>query len=109
MKLNVMEYFKPGVFLNMSDGKKIWKGIKQIIHFKPTTSVFFINNNNKEFSDPKHAADAFYNYFDVGNKLENEIPTVNKNPEEYLGWPTTSTEIKNILSSLKSGKAVGPF
>lgn len=78
-----------------------------------------VNKVNKEFSDPKHISDAFNNYFaNVGNKLENEIPRVNKRPEEYLRLPqsnsffispTTTTEIENIISSLKSGKAVGPF
>jgi len=106
---------------NISDGKKIWKGFKQIIHFKPTTSLSLIKtvDNNKEFSDPKHISDAFNNYFaNVGNKLKNEIPIVNKRPQEYLRLPqsnsffispTTTTEIENIITSLKSGKAVGPF
>ena len=54
----------------------------------------------------------------VFNYLEHFTISVNKRPEEYLRLPqsdsffispTTTTEIENIISSLKSGKAVGPF
>lgn len=100
---------------------KIWKRIKLIIHFKTTTSLSLIKivDTNNEFSDPKHISDAFNNYFaNVGIKLEKEIPRVNKRPEEYLRLPqsnsffisqTITTEIENTISSLTSGKAVGPF
>ena len=63
LRISKIQYYNQYFYDNISDGKKIWKGIKQIIHFKPTTSLSLIKivNNNKEFSDPKHISDAFNN------------------------------------------------
>lgn len=70
--------------------KKLWKGIREIIHFKPTTNhkLIKIVENNNELSDSKHIADVFNNYFaNVGKVLETEIPIVNRNHVEYLHRP----------------------
>ena len=55
------EYF----FQNIKDGKRIWKGIKQIAKFKPQTSqrLMKIVDNNLEITEPKLVANAFNNYF----------------------------------------------
>ena len=54
LKISKKQYYNQYFFDNISDGKKIWKGIKQIIHFKPTTSQKFIKivENNKKFLIP---------------------------------------------------------
>ena len=97
----------------------IWKGIKEIKHFEPTTSksVITIFENNHLISAPKLSADAFSTYFaNVGNILDSEMPIVSKNPRDYLvhcpqsnGFiyflPTICSEIENEISSLKRGKS----
>ena len=63
-------------------------------------------------------ANAFNTYFSsIGNDLTKSIP-IEKSPVEYLHnpvcdsffvYPTTTDEIENEISKLKSGKATGPF
>lgn len=65
------------------------------------------------------AINAFNTYFSsIGNNLTKSISTVKKSPMEYLYnpvcdsffiQPTTTDEIENEISKLKSGKATGPY
>ena len=63
-------YYNQYFLDNITDGKKIWKGIKQIVHFKPNTNqkLVKIMDNNEEISDTKSIADAFNNYFRILEK-----------------------------------------
>ena len=73
----------------------------------------------RETANPAEVAKAFNNFFsNIGSNLANLIPSTTKNPMDYLPdkvvnsfsvFPTTSKEIEDEISKLKSGKAVGPF
>ena len=94
--------------------------IKQIIYHKSRTSQKIIKlvDNNQEIINPKQIADTFNTFFaNVGKELEKRIPTVNKNPADYLPdpasktffiLPTTSFEIEDEISGLKSGNTAVP-
>ena len=115
------QYYNQYFLDNIKDSKRVWNGIKQIIHFKPKTShkAVKIINENIEMTDPYMIANAFNNYFaSVGNNLANEIPNLGKSPLDYLKSsspdsffisPITSAEIEIEISKLKTGKATGPF
>ena len=121
LKLSKRKYYNQYFLENSNDIKRVWNGIKQIIHCKPKASqkAVKIIKNNVELIDPLKIAEAFNTYFsNVGSNLADLIPTVQKSPMSYLKspvdenvfiFPTTASEIENEISSLKSGKAVGPF
>ena len=121
LKLSKRRYYNQYFLENSNDIKRVWNGIKQIIHCKPKASqkAVKIIKNNVELIDPLKIAEAFNTYFsNVGSNLADLIPTVQKSPMSYLKspvdenffiFPTTASEIENEISSLKSGKAVGPF
>ena len=63
------------------NGKRIWQGIKQIVHINPQVnqSVSKIALENCEMTDPKSIADVFKNYFaNIGSNLASSIPTATK-------------------------------
>ena len=120
LRISKKAYYNQYFLDHIKDGKKVWNGIKQIIHHKPRTGqkILKLVDNNKEITDPKQIADTFNTFFaNVGKELEKGIPTVNKNPADYLPdpasktffiLPTTSSEIEDEISGLRSGKAAGP-
>ena len=65
LKISKKQYYNEYFFQNIKDGKRIWKGIKQIVKFKPQTSQRLIKivDNNLEITEPKLVANAFNNYF----------------------------------------------
>ena len=107
--------------MNFNNSKKVWNGIKEIVHFKSKTSqkIIKIVQNNVELTDPKLVANAFNNYFaNVGVNLVRIIPDINKSPLEYLKYPSyknfcvfpvTPVQIENEISHLKSDKATGQY
>lgn len=77
-------------FQNIKDGKRMWKGIKQIVKFKPQTSQRLIKivENNVEITEPKLVANAFNDYLaNIGKNLESEIPSVSNSLMVYLNNP----------------------
>ena len=38
LKISKKRYYKQYLLDNITDGKKLWKGIKQIVQFKPNTN-----------------------------------------------------------------------
>ena len=120
LRIRKKAYYNQYFLDHIKDGKKVWTGIKQIIHHKPRTGqkILKLVDNSKEIIDPKQIADTFNTFFvNVGKELEKGIPTVNKNPADYLPdpasktffiLPTTSSEIEDEISGLRSGKAAGP-
>ena len=120
LRIRKKAYYYQYFLDHIKDGKKVWNGIKQIIHHKPRTGqkILKLVDNNKEIIDPKQIADTFNTFFaNVGKELEKGISTVNKNPADYLPdpasktffiLPTTSSEIEDEISGLRSGKAAGP-
>ena len=121
LKISKKEYYNSHFFDNIHDSKKIWKGVKQIVNFKPPTSAKHIELrvNDRKIASPIEVANVFNTYFSsIGNDLTKSIPIVEKTPREYLHnpvcnsffiHPTTMVEIENEISKLKSGKATGPF
>ena len=98
--------------------KKIWKGVKQIVNFKPQTSTkqIKLRLDDCEITGSVEVANAFNS--SIGNDLARTIPSVGKNPKDYLHnciqssffiFPTTSGEIEDEMSKLKLGKSTGPF
>ena len=121
LKLSKKSYYNNYFLKNVNDTKQIWRGIKEIVHFKPKFSGknLKITENNIDITDPNLVADAFNKYFtNIGQDLATEIPNVYKSPMDYMKsplsnsfWiePVTCNEIENEISHLKVGKATGPF
>ena len=65
LKVSKRRYYNEYFLVNVNDSKRIWNGIKQIVHFKPKTSqkIIKIVKNNIEVNDPETIADAFNTYF----------------------------------------------
>ena len=74
----------------MNDGKRIWKGIKQIIR---TTSqerqaINKVVLNDIEITDPTSIANAFNNYFaNIGSDLASAIPSVINSAYSWMSPP----------------------
>ena len=121
LKLSKKQYYSNYFLKNIKDSKRIWNGIKQIIHFKPPTShrTIKIITNNNVVTDPQMIAEMFNNFFaNIGKDLACSIPNVEMSPLEYLKTsfcnsffisPTTAEEIEAEITKLKSSKATGPF
>ena len=121
LKIAKKEYYNNYFFDNINDCKRIWKGVKQIVNYKPPTSAKHIKLrvNDRELVSPVEVANAFNTYFSsIGNNLTKSISIVEKSPMEYLCnpvcdsffiYPTTTDEIENEISKLKPGKATGPY
>ena len=109
--------------INMTNMKKTWKGIKDILNLKGKTDqhISQISSNNKLISDEKEVANVFNNFFvNIGTKLDSEIPKTNtklsansflgdKNEQSLQLNPTTPTEIIDIIDSLDDTKSSGPI
>ena len=110
-------YFKN----SMGNIKNIWKGIKQLVTLKQSSTFHpsMIEINNKKLINSKEIANAFNNYFsNVGSSIANNIPIVNTTFQEYLSrpatqsfqlFPTTTFEIEEEISNFNNSKATGPF
>ena len=121
LKISKKEYYNNYFFDNINDCKRIWKGVKQIVNYKPPTSAKHIKLrvNDRVIVSPVEVANAFNTYFSsIGNNLTKSISNVEISPMEYLCnrvcnslfiYPTTTDEIENEISKLKPGKATGPY
>lgn len=99
----------------------LWKGVEQIVNFKPQTSTkqIKLRLDDCDITDSVEVANTFKSYFSsIGNDLARTIPSVDKNPIDYLHnciqpcffiFPTTSSETEDEISKLTSGKSTGPF
>ena len=117
LKISKRKYYN-NVFENTNNSKKIWKGVKQIVHFKPqiSTKQIKLRLDDCEITGSVEVANAFNS--SIGNDLARTIRSVGENPKDYLHnciqcsffiVPTTSSEIEDEISKLKSGKSTGPF
>ena len=78
-----------------------------------------ISVDGKDLKDPKQIANAFNNFFvNAANTVNKNIPLTFKSPNDYLKntnpqslflCPITKLEIEDIIDSLNSSKASGPF
>ena len=91
-------------------------GIKQIINFKPKSSLRI---SKVVLHDSEITSEALKNYFfNIGNDLASAIPSVDKSPLDYLRYPVpnsffilpvSSSEIEIEISKLQNGKATIAF
>ena len=105
----------------MTDSKKVWKGIRQLVNLKSrsgsTPTKLLVED--VEINDPKSMADAFNNFFaNIGYNLNKKIPSVNKSPLQYLTvppkdsfflFPTSTAEVENGITGLNANKSTGPY
>ena len=120
IKISKINYYNDYFSIHLNDGKRIWKGIKQIMR---TTSqerqaINRVVLNDIEITDPKSIANAFSNYFaNIGSDLASAIPSVVNSAYEWMSppprdsfflSPITAEEIETEISNLKICKAVGP-
>ena len=115
------EYFKNYFDQIKSSMKKVWSGIRKIVNTQESSSrvISQISVDSRDLKDPKQIANAFNNFFvNVANTVHNDIPLTFKSPNDYLKnpnpqslflYPVTKLEIKDIIDSLNSSKASGPF
>ena len=105
---------------NAKNLRETWKGIKNIIQIKsntnsPPTCIF---DKGSSITDPSQIANVFNDYFSsIGESLQSKIHSSHlhftkylKNPNihSFFLSPTDSTEVSNLILSLKNGKAAGP-
>ena len=66
----------------MSDFKKVWKGIKQLVNLRSDSTPTKLFVEDLEINNLRSmAADAFNNFFAIiGYNLTKNIPSVNKSP-----------------------------
>ena len=120
--LSKRKYYEGCFRCNKSNIKNIWKGIKQLVALKPqayTTPTKIVTSSNTVLTKASDIANAFNHYFvKVGKSLSQAIPRVdallssflfNPLPHSFFPSPTSVQEIQDIILSLKSGKASGPF
>ena len=105
---------------NIKNLRETWKGIKNIIQTKSTINslLTYILNKETSVTDPIQIANTFNSFFSsIGEDLQSKIHSSHtnftrylKNPNIYSIFisPTNSTEVYNLISSLKNGKASGP-
>ena len=106
---------------NSGNSRKIWKGIKNLIHIKSKSyqTPEVINDKGCELTDVKSIANAFNDYFsNVECNLANNIPKMDKSPSDYLTLtfhdslflaPVIAGEIEKEIASLNCSKVIGPF
>ena len=123
MKKSKQAYYDKYFERNWNNIKNNWKGIKSLISLKTVTSkvpTVLSLDNGKTITNPYDIANTFNNYF------ASIAETTKKNPIKYShkyfpGYlsnennntiflqPTDKEEIANIICSLNSNKASGPY
>ena len=76
------------------------------------SSIPHIKNNNEIYTDDKDKANLLHDYFKSQSCLNDngkEPPQVDKtSPTDLSSIVTSAEEVKSILETLKTGKALGP-
>ena len=107
---------------NKHNIKETWRGIKQLIITLKQSNYSFptvIKVGSIKLTTSKAIANAFNDYFSsIGSDTASAIPTVNTPFEILLNrqicnsfviFPTSISEIENIISNLNLSKSTGPF
>ena len=90
--------------------KETWCNIRYLMNTrKRGTNLQTLNFNNRILHTPESVVSAFGEYFStVANKLDNDIPRINKSPLDYLRnpcrdsffvSPCTLNEVKTLVMS----------
>ena len=105
---------------NIKHLRNTWKGIKTIIQLKNNSDSLptCLFDNGSSITDPSQIANVFNSYFStIGETLQSKIHSSYLNFTKYLKnpnihsffiSPTDSTEVYNLIASMKNGKAYGP-
>ena len=115
-------YYKIYFEANLSNMKKTWLGIKEIINLnnKVTPKVSQLHYENKQINNNVGMANAFNDFFTkIGPQLDKDIPIPKRNrdpsfflksrvPYTFLISPTTPKEISDIINMLDDTKSSGP-
>ena len=114
------EYYAEYFTKHKTNMKILWSGIRSIINSKSNigSGISCLTHNGVKVDDSKQMANIFNNVFvNTAKKINENIPRTKTSPLEYLSSqnessffisPVSHEEIKVIINSLKSGKAVGP-
>jgi hypothetical protein len=81
-------YFTSKLDANAGNPKKTWETLNEILGKpKKNDSVSQININEIPESDPTKIANHFNTFFtSIGKKISNDIPPVQKQPEDYINY-----------------------
>ena len=121
LRISKRMYYNDFFNNNINNMKNTWKGIRQIVNLKPLSfhAPTKIIKDNIELVEGKSVADPFNDFFaNIGGKLASSIPPATKSPLSYLPpqkpnsfylLPVTSNEIEEVISTLNTKKACGPF
>ena len=84
-EIDYKQYFQA----NLSNSKKIWKGINGILHrYKCISKTILLNINGKIITDQKIISNSFNQYFvNVADNLANKMPNKNTKFQDYLKNP----------------------
>ena len=116
-----VEYYTEYFNKYKSNMKMLWTGIRSIVDVKykaGSTISHLIGADNAEVDDSKEMANIFNVFVDTATKINEKIPRTEKSPLDYLSSrnlnaffisAVSPNEVENIIGSLKSGKAVGPY
>ena len=87
IKISKRHYFNDCFSIHLNNGKRIWKGIKQIMQSTPQKILMTINKivlNATGLTDQTSIAYAFNDYFaNICNYLASVIPSIHKNAWVY--------------------------
>ena len=120
IRLSKKSYYKSLFDENISDMKKMWKNIKDIVNVnkKSQTSAKSVVVNNRLISDKHEVVNEFNKFYtEVGTNIDRKIPQVNTTFEHYLDNPclnsfipriATDNEIRLLILQLDVTKACGP-
>ena len=121
LKESKTNYFHNFFHTNGNNMKLLWSGIKSIIsnnNSKTNIISKFNDINGNLTTDPTMIANTFNNFFaNVAGNITKSITRTRKSPMDYLGnrnehslfmTPVLPMEISGIISSLKTGKSIGP-
>ena len=122
IKKSKKKYYKEYFENNISNMKKTWQGIKEIINMnnKSGPQINQLNYKGKLVDNNKDIANNFNDFFtNIGPILDNEIPVSQRPngsivylppriPHSFLISPTNPDEINDLINSLDDTKSCGP-
>ena len=116
------DYYAEYFTKHKTNMKMLWSHMRSIINFKSNvaSNISCLSHDGLKVEDSKKMANIFNDVFiNTAHNINMKIPKTRKSPLDYLVSsktnysffisPVTTEDIKIIISSLKNGKAVGPY